>query len=688
MRWKLVFLMLCSVVVTSGYCIPDTSWVQTYGGSDSEYAWDVQQTTDGGYIVVGRTMSFGAGSYDCYVVKTDSAGSVLWSQTFGGGMSDYARSVQLTSDGGYIIAGNTGSFGQGESDFYLLKIDEMGDSLWTRTYGGTDIDAASAVQQTQDGGYILAGYTYSFGTGGSDCYLVKANNLGATVWSNTIGSMGNEFAWAVQQTSDLGYIMVGRSSDGLYLVKTTTSGDSVWARTYGSPGDEAHSVQQTSDGGYIMAISQCRLFKTDGNGDSLWMRTYGGEELYSANLTQDGGCIAAGKTGSTQDDFYIVRTDSIGDTLWTMMYGGYDDESARVIRETDDSGYIVAGFTESYGAGSRDFYVLKTGPDRELQLTSPNGGEEWAITQPDTVRWIGLGFEGGVMIELNRNYPDGMWETLMDSTANIGWVEVQVTGPPSSHCRVRISALDEDLTDLSDADFSIVSTIGGYLALVRTSDLETAFISWDVTAECPLTVTENFFLKNIGDAGIVVFTPDSLGGPEFTSSNDCPSYFALVEGQVSACSITVTFDPSGSGIDRDTLLIMSDAVNAVDGYVRIPLSGQQSLTPATPNLMILIGDDDALLFWDSVTESIYGCPMTITGYLVFFSEEVSGPYWFHGYTTDTTYAHYGVIRFTTGMFYQITAFTEPLDGISALLADPNRKMLTRNRLFQLLSNSR
>ena len=179
-----------------------------------------------------------------------------WQRTFGGASDEWAESVQQTKDGGYILAGYTGSFGAGGYDAYLIKTDASGNLLWQRTFGGTGDDCAYSVQQTSDGGYILAGYTRSFGAGGYDAYLVKTDASGNLQWQKTYKGVDNTFAYSVQQTTDGGFILVGGynvSSDvrtDIYLVKVDTFGNLQWQRTiegddYG-PGvnNETHSVQQ------------------------------------------------------------------------------------------------------------------------------------------------------------------------------------------------------------------------------------------------------------------------------------------------------------------------------------------------------------------------------------------------------------------------------------------------------------
>ncbi|MFH1011557.1 MAG: T9SS type A sorting domain-containing protein [bacterium] len=367
---------------------PDTLWTHTYGGSSRDEANSVQQTTDGGYIAAGYTSSFGAGTSDFYLVKTNSYGEPLWTRTYGGSSRDEANSVQQTTDGGYIVAGYTRSCGAGEADFYLVTTNYPSDTLWTRTYGGSSFDEARSVQQTTDSGYIMAGYTTSFGAGGRDFYLVKTNSFGDTLWTRTYGGSSEDWANSAQQTADGGYIVAGYTYSfgagytDFYLVKTNPLGDTLWTRTYeGSYNDRAFSVQQTADGGYIVAgetesfgAGEYDLYvvKTNSQGDMLWTRTYGGsgdDRAESVQQTADGGYIVAGWTLSfgagTPDssNFYLVKMDSQGDTLWTRTYGGSSDDWANCVQQTADGGYVVAGYTYSFGAGGRDCHLVKTGPD-------------------------------------------------------------------------------------------------------------------------------------------------------------------------------------------------------------------------------------------------------------------------------------------------------------------------------------
>jgi len=302
---------------------PDTAWARTYGGSHPDEGWSVQQTSDEGYIVAGHTESYGAGEWDVYLIKTDSLGDTLWTRAYGGTDEDYGFAVQQTTDGGYIVAGRTYSYGAGGCDIYLIKTDFLGDTLWTKTYGGAGYDLGHSIQQTTDGGYIVAGRTSSYGAGDYDFYLIKTNAAGDTLWTKTYGGTGSDYGYSVQQTADGGYIVAGYTygvgDEGVYLIKTDASGDTLWTRTYGGIySDIGRSVQQTTDGGYIVA----------------------------------------GWTGS--QDVCLIKTNASGDTLWTKTCGGGTGYS---VQQTTDGGYIVAGYTESYGSGGADVYLIKLKPE-------------------------------------------------------------------------------------------------------------------------------------------------------------------------------------------------------------------------------------------------------------------------------------------------------------------------------------
>jgi len=373
---SLVFFLFISINLFAG-------WERTYGGTGSDEGWSVQQTSDGGYIITGQTNSFGAGDNDIYLIKTSSNGDTIWTKTYGSSESECGHSVQQTTDGGYIVAAQTNSFGAGGTDVYLIKTTANGDTVWTETYGGTNQDFGWSVQQTSDGGYIIAGRTNSFGAGETDVYLIKTTSNGYTLWTKTYGGTNSEEGMSVQQTPDGGYIIAGKTNSfgvagsvDVYLIKTTSNGDAIWTRTYGGFGWETGmSVQQTSDGGYIIAGSidsfgvvglDVYLIKTNSIGGIVWTRIYGGsgwESGMSVQQTSDGGYIVAGNTdsyGAGEDDVYLIKTNKNGDTVWTCTYGGIGWDYARSAQQTSDGGYIITGQTVPSAVDYSDVYLIKT----------------------------------------------------------------------------------------------------------------------------------------------------------------------------------------------------------------------------------------------------------------------------------------------------------------------------------------
>ncbi|CAN5487710.1 hypothetical protein BH11BAC1_BH11BAC1_13580 [soil metagenome] len=356
---------------------------KTIGGTGIDIGYSICETIDGGYVITGSTESFGAGNSDVYLIKLNEYGDSLWTKTFGGIDNELGTSVQQTTDGGYIIVGSTYSFGAGHSDIYLIRTDSNGDSLWTKTFGRMDYDDGYSVQKTSDGGFIIIGNTSDLSSGSYyDVFLIKTDANGDSMWTKTFGGTDADFGYSIQQTSDSGYIISGVNSgfnvtEGeVYLIKTDSYGDSVWTKSFGGSGyDWGASVQQTSDGGYIIGGATVSfgagnydiyLIKTDSNGDSLWTKTIGsaGEERGSSiQQTTDGGFIITGfilALGAGNDAAYLVKTDGSGNLIWTKTFGGPTNDFGFSGIQTTDGGYIITGYTESFGAGNADIYIIKT----------------------------------------------------------------------------------------------------------------------------------------------------------------------------------------------------------------------------------------------------------------------------------------------------------------------------------------
>jgi len=367
---------------------PDTLWTRVYGGEHDDCVYDVIETFDSKYVVVGWTRSFGAGNSDVYLLKLDSNGDTMWTKTFGGPLDDEGRSVQEMSDHGFIIAGWTESFGAGKSDIYLIRTNMNGDTIWTRTYGGVNYDYAFSAQETSDSVYIIVGRTYF--NGSFDIYLINTNLNGSVLWEKIYENVGWDAGCSVQESAEIfgGYVIAGltaSTSEGwnVYLLKTYGNGDTIWTKNYGGTNwDAGYSVQKTYDGGYITAgltksfgtgSFDIYLVKAKRNGNTVWTRTFGGadwDESYAVQETPDKGFIIAGATksfGAGGFDVYLIRTYSNGYPIWTKTYGGANWDVGYSIENTSDGGYIIAGKTKSFGAGLYDVYLIKTKPDLGIE---------------------------------------------------------------------------------------------------------------------------------------------------------------------------------------------------------------------------------------------------------------------------------------------------------------------------------
>ncbi|MEI7897355.1 MAG: T9SS type A sorting domain-containing protein [bacterium] len=378
MKIKLPIIIAGLFLITSQITTAQNTFLKTYGGLNNDYCTYVQQTSDGGYIMAGYTNNFGAGSMeDIYLVRTNSTGDTLWTKTYGGTGQERAYAVAQTSDGGFIITGYTNSFGVVNADVYLIRTDGNGNTVWSKTYGGDGLDFGYAVKQTSDGGFIVAGST-DLGSANGSLYLLKIRSNGDTLFTKVIGGTGIDRASAIRQTTDGGFIIGGYTSsfgaggNDFYLLKTTSAGNISWEKTYGGANsDQGNDVQQTSDGGYIFAGNSMSfgagaydvyLIKTDANGVATWSKTYGGVNSEYGNAVQqtiDGGYIIAGYSASFPGD-YLIKTDAAGNPLWTKTIGGPVFDWGNSMQQTIDGGFIIGGYTMSFGAGNMDLSLIKT----------------------------------------------------------------------------------------------------------------------------------------------------------------------------------------------------------------------------------------------------------------------------------------------------------------------------------------
>jgi hypothetical protein len=372
----LVFLVL-SGCFSAQAAQPEEAWNLTFGGHYGDGAWCLQETEDGGSILAGNFASRGEGS-DLLLIRTDALGKSIWSRIWGGSAEDVGYFVQETKDGGFIVTGSTKSFAMGEELLWLVKTDGNGNLSWDKTFGGfvsSSGDGGWSVNETDDGGYITAGYTRSKGSGRKDLWLLKTDAEGSRIWDKTFGGREDDVGMSVLQSRDGGYIAAGRTAsygkggDDIWLLKTNSQGDEQWNATFGGKQDDAgFQVVELGDSYALVGRTESGLdkkkiilIKVDPHGQKLWEKTYKGSSASSLQSTKDGGFIIAGRIDNkkTGRDALIIKTDSKGSEEWSMTLGGSLDDIGTFAIQSRDGSYTMAGITGSYGQGREDAWLVK-----------------------------------------------------------------------------------------------------------------------------------------------------------------------------------------------------------------------------------------------------------------------------------------------------------------------------------------
>jgi len=364
---------------------PMIVWQKTFGGGWWDEAYSVIETKDGNYLIVGRTGSFGAGGPDAWIIKIDKDGNKIWSKTFGGRNWDGANSVIETKDGNYLVVGWTESFGAGGYDIWIIKIDRRGRKIWDKTFGGKEEDGANSVIETKDGNYLVVGWTESFGAGDEDAWVIKIDKDGNRIWSKTFGGRNWDGANSVIETKDGNYLIVGRTESfgaggpDAWIIKIDKDGNKIWSKTFGGRNwDIANSVIETKDGNYLIVgwtesfgagkDDDVWVIKIDKNGNKIWDKTFGGRKWDEANSvieTKDGNYLVVGGTksfGAGWNDAWVIKIDKNGNRIWDKTFGGKEEDEAYSVIETKDGNYLVVGRTKSFGAGEYDAWVVKLKP--------------------------------------------------------------------------------------------------------------------------------------------------------------------------------------------------------------------------------------------------------------------------------------------------------------------------------------
>jgi hypothetical protein len=434
MMHKVLYILLSLLVAPSliySQSIPELQWKRCYGGNQIDEVRSMISTSDGGYIFAGATRSSKSGdvlnthqdsniAYDIWIMKLTGTGAIQWQKCLGGTNSDMASSIIQTKSGEYVIAGYTNSsdgdisFQHGGSDFWLIKLDTIGNIIWQRTYGGKNAEWAMSMVQTADEGFMLTGQTMSRDgdVAGNPkigaIWVVKLNTLGVLEWQNTFGDISTEQIYSVVQTMEGGYIFAGETNSSsvpgsheggdAWVVKLDSVGSVQWQKCFGgSDRDFAHSIIQTTDGGYIFAggtasvdgditnnngSSDAWLVKLDLLGNIEWQKCYGGNNsdgAFSIIQTLDGGYAFTGNMtffdeGRDFDkgELWIEKLDAFGNSQWRGLFGGINAENGLCILQSTTGEYTLAGFTYSDDGdvsgnhGDEDIWIIKLGASLDV----------------------------------------------------------------------------------------------------------------------------------------------------------------------------------------------------------------------------------------------------------------------------------------------------------------------------------
>ncbi len=473
---KIVALLLVSVAAHMFAANPSAiQWQRTFGGSEADSSSAVRPTSDNGYVVGGYSYSDvsgaksspGFGHGDFWMIKLDAGGNKQWDQTYGGGQFDGLKALQQTGDGGYLLggvsfsdlSGNKSSFHYGGGDFWVVRVNSSGTKQWDKAFGGGNLDTLTTLQLTADGGSIIGGTSYSgasgnkssagYGSDSGDYWVIKLDASGNKQWEKSFGGNELDELSNLQPTRDGGYILAGHSFSGIsgnkttsnlgagtsdyWIIKLDSNGNKQWEKVFGGDdADELRSIQQTSDGGYILggssysAVSGNKssgnfgshdywLVKVDASGNRQWDRSYGGDnddKLCSVQQRDDGSYVLGGVsvsavsgnknvTSATADagDYWILNVDASGNKLSEQsIRRNYCDEMSP-LQSTPDRASVIAGIGTS-SAAEADFAVTKLtgalrinaspiGSDRvfRVQVTGASGASYILLASTDLVQW-------------------------------------------------------------------------------------------------------------------------------------------------------------------------------------------------------------------------------------------------------------------------------------------------------------
>jgi hypothetical protein len=493
-------------------------------------------------MVAGYTASFGAGGSDVWLIKLIQRLNVFpgmgsyyrdgieWRKTYGGAQDDGAKSVIQASDGGYILAGYTKSYGAGGFDMYLVKVDSDGNLLWNRTYGGSQDDGANCIVQTSDGGYILAGYTNS-GVQSQSAWLVKTDSSGQEQWNRVVPGIE---ANSISHTSDGGYVLATKYFSGFELVKLDSAGQVQWNQTYTGPENSAaESAIQTSDGGYAIAgwenasdtSTSARLIKTDLSGNVQWDQTYAGLGAYALTQTSSGGYALTG------DRAFLIVTNSSGQVQWNRNYDALSEDNLQFTRtyyvgEPVPNQFVMVGTQQSYGQiltgldGMMIRVTLRTVADTtppKITVLSPEdkiyttSSVPLVFTVNKPTLWIGYQIDNGWNVTISGNTTI----TLLDGWHNITLYAADADYNNGASETVHFSNFAVDTVPLNVTVHSIqnVTYATQDLPLNFTVGKPASWIAYSLDGQANVTISQNTTLTGLpsGTHTLTVYAQDAIG---------------------------------------------------------------------------------------------------------------------------------------------------------------------------------
>jgi len=364
-------------------------FLRTFGTTFYDYGWGVDETFDGGAIIVGVKEYSDDRTRDILLIKVDEDGFGLWEKSFGGPDNEEAYAVKQCMNGGYILAGYSNSYGAA-SEVYVVKTDSYGKLEWDKTYGGPNLDRAYEIIETHDGHFIIVGVTNSPGIshGNDDIWLQKIDGQGNTIWRNAYGESNHEVGYDVVELPDGGFLVLGYknfydvSGKDIYLIRTDSVGTIVWAKTYGSSmvfDEIGYSIHEAYPSGYLICAStnsrdngwfDPQVIKIDYDGNMQWSAIYNGSgrshTRWVATPTYDGGAAIIGTTTyyhtneGDNEDIYLIKIDQQGQELWNIGFEGGDSDWGWSIVETCINDLLIVGSTKSYGRGLFDIILMNT----------------------------------------------------------------------------------------------------------------------------------------------------------------------------------------------------------------------------------------------------------------------------------------------------------------------------------------